>query len=118
MSDDQGQAEIDSHAKAIEGWNTRADQGGEAVAAVVITLRDGPNGQVLESCRDWNLSAGEHKLYTHPPRATAVEDAIRELAAMFRRVAPTVIKTQETVYLYAAYQIEKTLSAGRGENVQ
>ena len=98
--------------------NTRADQGGEAVAWM---RTDEPvswyrsfipaSAKPMDPNNTYNVP-----LYTHPPRAPAVEDAMRELAATFRRVAPIVIASQETVYLYAAAQIEKALSAQRGED--
>jgi hypothetical protein len=70
-------------------WNTRAEpsgtasdsetgepKGGEAVAAAMrITIIDSGNG--LQAIRNWEnigeLPAGDYMLFTHPPRATAVE---------------------------------------------
>jgi hypothetical protein len=53
-------------------WNTRADQGGEAVA--YCDSSDPHNGSAFAWPGTDRQERHSEALYTHPPRATAVED--------------------------------------------
>ena len=60
--------------EAHKSWNTRAnDKGGEAVAELMKT-NAATGWHVLDNAAVKSLPVGTHKLYTHPPRATAIKD--------------------------------------------